>query len=149
MTRFELAWAGYQNHAEDTGNPDAEERLYAALANLALVVGSVSSVKQPSSLASSLDELMAAAETYNSTMHGVVRGIVEGMNGVYQEGPLKMKERVEEKVRGWTTMGHLTVVPLPAHHTPATNRPTRTTRASSSRSWTSSGRARCSTASMI
>ena len=60
MTRFEVAWAGYQNHAEETGNPDAEERLYDALANLALVVGIVSSVKQPSSLASSLDELMAA-----------------------------------------------------------------------------------------
>jgi hypothetical protein len=98
VTRFELAWVGYQNHAHDTGNPDAEERLYANLASLALVAGGVSSVTQPSSLASSLDELMTAAETYNSVMHGIVRAIVEGMNGVYQEGPLKMKERVGEKV---------------------------------------------------
>ena len=107
MTRFELAWVGYQNHAHDTGNPDAEERLYANLTSLALVVGSVSSVTQPSSLASSLDQLMAAAETYNSTMHGIVRAIVEGMNGVYQEGPLKLEERVGEKVCAhvWGTMG--------------------------------------------
>ena len=99
MSRFELAWVGYQNHAKETGNPDAEERLYANLANLALVVGNAS-VKQPPSLASSLDELMAAAEMYNSKMHGAVRHIIEGFNGaVYEEGPLKLKERVEEKVR--------------------------------------------------
>jgi len=97
--KFELAWSGYQNDAHATGKSDAEELLYHHLANLALVVGSVSSVKQPSSLASSLDQLMAVAEEYNSMIHGVVRGIVEAMHGIYEQGPLKLKERVEEKAR--------------------------------------------------
>ena len=41
----------------------------------------------------------ATAETYNSKMHRLVRHIIEGLNGAYEEGPLKLKERVEEKVR--------------------------------------------------
>ena len=52
---------------------------------------------QPPTLARSLGELMKVAETHNDHMHSVVRRIVAEMNGVYKQGPLKTRERVEEK----------------------------------------------------
>jgi hypothetical protein len=45
----------------------------------------------------SIDELMEVATANNDMMHGIVREIVEAMNGLYQQGPVKKLERVQEK----------------------------------------------------
>ena len=60
----------------------------------------VPKLAHPESLARNIDELMEVATNNNDMMHGVVRGIVEAMNGLYEQGPLKKKERVMEKAEG-------------------------------------------------
>ena len=63
---------------------------------------------------------MRYAADKNDYMHSIVRGIVEQMHGVYKQGPLKKKERVEEKVRlgcGVVALGlhHHTLMHLNTH----------------------------------
>ena len=94
--------AGYTNHAVDTGNAAVVAQLEAVLQELDNTVGSevVPKLAHPESLARNIDELMEVATNNNDMMHGVVRGIVEAMNGLYEQGPLKKQDRVMEKAEG-------------------------------------------------
>ena len=78
------------------------EELQDTLQELDDTVGSevVTTLAHPDSLARNIDELMDVASNNNDMMHGVVRGIVEAMNGLYEQGPVKKKERVMEKAEG-------------------------------------------------
>lgn len=100
--KFDIAWAGYTKHAVDTGHATVIPQLEATLQELDATVGSkvVMRLAHPDTLASSIDELMTVATNNNDMMHGVVREIVESMNGLYEQGPLKKKERVQEKAEG-------------------------------------------------
>ena len=97
--KFDIAWTGYTKHAADTGNANVVGELEANLAALDRLVGGevVTTLAHPQSFASTIDELMEVAMANNDMMHGIVREIVEAMNGVYQQGPVKKLERVQEK----------------------------------------------------
>ena len=97
--KFDIAWTGYTKHAADTGNANVVGELKANLAALDRLVGGevVTTLAHPQSLASTIDELMEVAMANNDMLHEVVRGVVEAMNGLYQQGPVKQQERVQEK----------------------------------------------------
>ena len=77
--------------------PDAEERMYAALAALEPPLGTPVD-RQPANLAKSLAELVAVAVEHNDAIHALLKDVVEQAGGVYKEGPLKSIDRIEEKV---------------------------------------------------
>ena len=81
--KFAVAFSAYETHARDMGHPEAVSELHASLAALnAAADGGVA--RHPESVASSLNELMEVAEANESMMHGVVREMVERLNGVYK-----------------------------------------------------------------
>ena len=60
--------------------------------------GGSPSVAHPASVGNNLDEMMQTASAVNDSMHAAVRLFVITMGArAYDEGPLKKKERVEEK----------------------------------------------------
>jgi len=46
----------------------------------------------------SVDDLIAEAEASNDALHAAMRHLVESVGGTYDRGPLKRRERIEEKM---------------------------------------------------
>jgi len=99
--KFELAWNGYVKHARETGNEAVVGQLKANLAALEASVGDdiIPNLAHPASLAKNVDALMQVASDNNDMLHSVIKSMIEAVNGLYSQGPLKLKQRVLEKTR--------------------------------------------------
>jgi hypothetical protein len=97
--KYDLAWQGYVNN-----DPGVEATLLGSLLRLkarvedAAAAEGITIVAHPVSAGRDLDELMHAHEAANDGMHEKVRALCMAMGALeYKQGPLKKRERVEEK----------------------------------------------------
>ena len=95
-------WEGYVNH----GGDGDERTLYANLQALSESVRAAAGdspriLAHPASVGGgSVDAMLRTAATFNDKMHHVVRTLVMSMGArEFREGPIKKKERVEEKMK--------------------------------------------------
>ena len=98
--KYDLAWQGYVNE-----DPSAEATLLGRLLRLkarvddAAAAAGITTVAHPVSAGRDLDELMRTAEASNDAMHERAKALCMAMGALeYTQGPVKKKERVEEKM---------------------------------------------------
>ena len=95
--KYDLAFQGYIN----SDGLLAEADLKNSLATLTAQVkaSGVTTVAHPVQAGATLDELMRTAEESEEAMHEKVEALCTAMGALlYEKGPLKRKERVEEKM---------------------------------------------------
>ena len=94
--QYDMAWQGYYNQ-----NPRAEGTLKSSLRALEAAVaanGGGALVKQPASVAASVEALLDAANEFNDSMHATVKAFCMTMGARdYVQGPVKSGPRVLEK----------------------------------------------------
>ena len=98
--KYDLAWQGYVNE-----DPSVEATLLGSLLRLkaqvddAAATEGITTVSHPVSAGRDLDELMRTAKASNDAMHEMVQALCMAMGAlVYNQGPIKKQERVEEKM---------------------------------------------------
>ena len=98
--QYDLAWQGYVNQ-----DPTMEATLLCSLLRLKSLVDAaaaaegITTVAHPVSAGRDLDELMSTVEASNDGMHERVKALCMAMGALeYKQGPVKKKERVEEKM---------------------------------------------------
>lgn len=91
----------YQKHARSSSVPDAEEKMYEALA--ALRPASQVIMRQPANLAKTIDELREAATTHNDAIHALLKDVVEKAGGDYAEGIPECLTHPETSFADWAT----------------------------------------------
>ena len=89
QANYVIAWAGYQQHAEESSTPDAEDQLYEALKELQATPSpfyNPNALTQMPSLASTIEQLRAYAVASNAAMHAILETVVKKAGGAYAEG---------------------------------------------------------------
>lgn len=97
---YDVSWQGYVNDANAGTEALLRESLLALQSKVEKAIGKGVAPRHPPHVVTSLDVLMSLAHEHNESVHKVVKAFVLEMGAIeYKPGPLKKRERVEEKTK--------------------------------------------------